>query len=147
MEYLTHREVETLLTAFMEKVGWIGLRNGRYKSSYLKPDKVFIKQGNQQQIRLVNGKFIIEGKDPTTLVMEVKPEGVEKSEIAKGIGQCACYLVHNNTKPYLVIPERYLSILQNVFKQLPWLGIITYTKEHMEIAQRSNRDNDSISGV
>ena len=108
---LTHKEVETSLVNFMKNRGWVEVKDGRYKFSRLRPDRVFRKQDT---------KYIV--------VAEVKPENIGAFEIDRGIGQSARYLVYPTVAPYLVLPEMKFNEVKDVFLKLPWLGIICYSK-------------------
>lgn len=124
MEYLTHKELEIRFTQFINGRGWKRAADIENSFHYIHPDGAYRKIGDQRII-----------------VAEVKPDDASHSQILKGIGQCARYLPYKNIVPYFVISSEWFNKFKDTFKELPWLGIVTFSGNgnNMEIKQRSNR--------
>lgn len=124
MEYQTHKELVIRFTQFINDHGWVMDKDLSHDFNNIHPDGAYKKIGDQRII-----------------VAEVKSDDASQTQILKGIGQSAQYLPYKNVTPYFIISLKWFYKYQDVFKELPWLGIITYNSNgsDMKIRQRSNR--------
>lgn len=117
---LTHKGIIELCRKKAEEYGWysFSFMAIQHEAHVGIPDLVL------QKVR--------EGK-VKTCVLEIKPWGAIRTEIKKGIGQCAYYLLLfrylQDANPYLVIPEYFAEDLTELYdKWLSWLGLIIYSQ-------------------
>lgn len=117
---LSHKALETMVDDFMESKNWLKVKVGKDYKGRCRPDRVYTK-----------------GTD--ILVFEIKPFNITRGEIYKGIGQALWYLPYQ-VKPYLVIPDHWVSSFQKTFSHLPFLGILQYSDRDFSVYQRATRN-------
>jgi len=133
---LTHKQVETMLDNFMGEKGWMRLKNSEYRGSKNQRPR------NLEKNYLVDSGFgVFNTRQPdriyvqkgTIVVCEIKPEDTSEREIMTGIGQLASLLPYA-VKTYLVIPESKINNFSYTFKELPWLGILSFSPSWISLS-------------
>jgi hypothetical protein len=109
---ISHKEVQGAFIKVMEG-------RERYKPGEIPVDLVF-------------------GGDTFKLGYEIKPSDISKSELLRGVGQCAFALVLG-VKPYLVISEGTYRQYIDVITEIHWLSIVTYN-DSLEFITKLDRE-------